>query len=237
LLGVLGVISESVAERVAVATGHQIYLIAASRPWAEFYLSPIQIWATQSIMTLLSAFLLLTLVRLLPLSGTHAAEHQVVHCVEQGVPLTVPFVRSMPRVHPRCGTNLLAGMMTFMLVFAGVFVVAQVKDLDTPDCIAVAAMIAAPVGLIYWRRIGAFLQYWFTTKPASEEQIVGAIKAAEQVLREREGRGSLPVKRPLLRRVWAMGLPQICIGYALVFMLVKLVTFCWPGLSSVLEIQ
>ncbi len=32
----------------------------------------------------------------------------VVHAIEEGEDLTLEKVRPMPRVHPRCGTNLVA---------------------------------------------------------------------------------------------------------------------------------
>ena len=43
------------------------------------------------------------LLRLLPMSGTHAAEHQVVHCIERQAPLTSDCVRAMPRAHHGAG--------------------------------------------------------------------------------------------------------------------------------------
>src|SRR5438477_4650656 len=59
----------------------------------------------------LPAMFFFTLLRLLPLSGTHGAEHMVVHAIERREPLTYEVVRRMPRVHPRCGTNLAVGAM------------------------------------------------------------------------------------------------------------------------------
>ena len=48
------------------------------------------------------------LLRLLPLTGCHGAEHQVVHAIERGEDLTEEAVSQMPLEHPRCGTNLAA---------------------------------------------------------------------------------------------------------------------------------
>jgi uncharacterized protein YqhQ len=38
----------------------------------------------------------------------------VVHAIERGEPLVLEVVRRMPRVHPRCGTNLVAGIALFL---------------------------------------------------------------------------------------------------------------------------
>src|SRR2546423_10530097 len=61
--------------------------------------------------------LFLLFVRALPLVQYHAAEHQAVHAMERGEPLDPEIVRRMPRVHPRCGTNIMAGGMVFLIVF------------------------------------------------------------------------------------------------------------------------
>lgn len=36
----------------------------------------------------------------------HGAEHKTIWAVEKGLPLTVESVKACPRLHPRCGTNL-----------------------------------------------------------------------------------------------------------------------------------
>jgi hypothetical protein len=60
---------------------------------------------------------LLLALRLSPIAGYHAAEHQVVHAIERGEPLLPEAVRAMPRVHPRCGTNIVAAVFLAMTVF------------------------------------------------------------------------------------------------------------------------
>ncbi len=64
--------------------------------------------------------LLLALRLLLSLMGgdvlrKHAAEHQVVHLVERGLPLTLEGARGMPRLHSRCSFNLLGLSFLFFL--------------------------------------------------------------------------------------------------------------------------
>ena len=183
--------------------------------------------------------LVFLLMRLVPLSGTHAAEHQVVHCVERRAPLVPDCVRAMPRVHPRCGTNLFAGFTVFLLTFLAVFCATEAARWQILDGVSLAAMLAGPLTLIYWRRIGGWLQQWFATRPATDKQIAGAIFAAEQVLsrrRIRMERGVLPRFAPL-RRVWTMGFVQILCGYLAVFAVVSLLDHAWPELTRWLEIQ
>lgn len=174
------------------------------------------------------------LLRLLPMSGTHAAEHQVVHCIERDVPLVPDNVRVMPRVHPRCGTNLFAGLTLFLLTFLAVFCAAQAGGWGLLDGVSLAAILAAPVTLLNWRRVGGWVQQWFATRPATDHQIAGAIRAAEQVLFRR--RQWMDCGRPLRfafgRRIWAMGLGQVFLGYLAVVGATAFLTWLWPGLAN-----
>ena len=177
------------------------------------------------------------LLRLVPLSGTHAAEHQAVHCVERRLPLTVQTVRAMPRVHPRCGTNIFAGFTLFLLLFLSIFSGTQSLHWQLLDSGTLAAMVSGPATLIYWRRLGGWVQKWLATRPATDAQIAGAIRAAEQVQARRRKRLELaeaPRFLPL-RRLWAMGLVQILLGYALVLGLLTGAGLLWPSLIGWLE--
>ena len=181
--------------------------------------------------------LVFLLLRLAPLSGTHAAEHQVVHCIERSAPLVAGSVRAMPRVHPRCGTNLLAGFTLFLLTFLAVFCAAQAGGWPLLDAVSLSAMLAGPVTLLLWRRIGCWIQQWFATRPATDRQIAGAIFAAEQVLTRRRQRmeGGMVLRFAGVRRLWAMGLAQILTGYLVVFGLLALAERLWPGLAQWVE--
>ena len=49
----------------------------------------------------------------------HGAEHKTIRCYEAGLPLTVENVRTMTRLHPRCGTSfLLVVMILSILIFS-----------------------------------------------------------------------------------------------------------------------
>jgi len=118
------------------------------------------------------SLLLLLCFRLTPLSGIHAAEHQTVHALERGLPLTVENVRKMPRAHPRCGTNLMVMIGLFLIV------VTHLPSLQ-PEWIGVAWAVV----FFTWRSVGDAIQTIFTTRPASDKQIESGIKAANEVMR------------------------------------------------------
>lgn len=46
----------------------------------------------------------------------HGAEHKTIFCYEAGLPLTPENARSMPRLHPRCGTSFLVFVMIISIV-------------------------------------------------------------------------------------------------------------------------
>lgn len=147
----------------------------------------------------------LLLMRLLPIAGTHAAEHKVVHAIERGEPLTLEVVRRMPRVHPRCGTNLVAGIALFL----GLSRVFQfgVPEGDARDF---ALLMALLFTLLFWRTFGTLLQWIATTKPPTDRQLLQAIRVGEELLRKaRPLGGTMP---PFGMRLLHSGLLQILIG-------------------------
>ena len=195
-----------------------------------------QMWLS-AISPCLSLPLVFVMLRLLPISGTHAAEHQVVHCIERTAPLVPACVRAMPRVHPRCGTNLFAGFTLFLLLFLAVFCGAQAEGWPLLDAVSLSALLAGPATLLFWRRVGGWTQQWFATRPATDGQIKGAICAAEQVLslrRRRMEAGTVP-RFPALRWIWATGFGQILLGYLAVFGLASFAEWLLPGLARWLE--
>lgn len=159
----------------------------------------------------LTLTLLLILMRMNRLAGFHAAEHQTVHAIERTERLTPEIVGRMPRAHPRCGTNIMAG--------ATVFFVALQLALSIPYTDSIAPLFALFTTLFYWRRVGAFLQERFTTRPATKKQLESGIKAGEELLRKY---WSQPPTRPRLwRRIWCMGLAQNMAGVTLIMYLAE----------------
>lgn len=147
--------------------------------------------------TVLSIVFFMLLMRFSPLAGYHAAEHMTVHAIESGETLTPATVRMMNRVHPRCGTNLLAG--------AGIFLIIVSKfgsDL--------AVLLAMAVVIFGWRSVGAWLQYLVTTKTPSERQLASGIAAGKQIMerfQERPGYQAVGFER-----IWNLGFLQTLAG-------------------------
>lgn len=110
--------------------------------------------------------------RSLPLAGIHAAEHMVVHAIERGEDLEPEVVARMPRVHPRCGTNLAVAAMLFL----GVFSIPWQSDYELR---LLAAFLAT---LILFRPLGSFAQEFITTKPPTRAQIEMGIRSAKTLL-------------------------------------------------------
>src|SRR5262249_55949429 len=127
------------------------------------------------------------------------AEHQVVHTIEQGDDLKPEVVRTKSRVHPRCGTNLMAAFGIFMIL----------ERWGGP-----LAFVGA---LLTWRFFGSLLQLYVTTRPAREPELASRISAGRQLL-ERYQAG-VGVHATGWRRLWDMGLLQVAAGFALVWML------------------
>ena len=222
----------------AQATVHGFSLLIAADPavlleWQKATPPGVRLWLS-ALTPWLPLPIVFGLLRLAPLSGTHAAEHQVVHCVERFRPLISENVRSMPRVHPRCGTNLFAGFTLFLLTFVSIFSATAALGWQPLDSASLGAILAAPLALFGWRRVGGWVQQWFATRPATDQQIASAIFAAEQVLARRRQRleRTEQIRFALIRRLWSMGLAQIVLGYCAVLSLLTAGLTIWPSLAG-----
>lgn len=150
----------------------------------------------------LTLFGFMAFLRLSPVAGYHAAEHQVVHAIERHAPLLPEVVRLMPRVHPRCGTNLAAAV--FLLSLGAALL---------PLLGKLAYLVSGLLAITYWRTVGAWFQEKLTTRPASEAQLAQGIAAAKALLALHDRTPSRPY-RPL-QRLWYSGLCQILLGFFL----------------------
>lgn len=173
--------------------------------------------------SVLGALPLLLALRLSPIAGYHAAEHQVVHAIERGEPLLVEAVRAMPRVHPRCGTNIVAAAFLATTVYTAL--VALPGGLNV--------LVAGLAALLYWRSLGGWLQQHVTTRPATDKQIESALTAAREVLARHSAAPDAPI-RPL-NRLWRMGLPQILLGFTTVLLITALIAWLFPALGVILN--
>lgn len=144
------------------------------------------------------------LIRVSPVAGYHAAEHQTVHAIEQRLPRTLDCVRHQPRAHPRCGTNLFAFLLVLQAVVA---MAAGLAEWDLPLVLTLALGIAIPTH----KSLGFVVQQLVTTKPAQTWQLQSAMGAAETLIAAWRTGG--PVSR--WRRLWRSGLPQVFLGASL----------------------
>ncbi len=160
---------------------------------------------------------LMTLLRLSPISGLHAAEHMTINAIESDLPLSLSFVRGQPREHPRCGTNLMVLLAGIQLI--GLFLYTSWHELNH-----LGQLLYATVGLIvvlkYWQPVGLWLQRNFTTKSPSDAQLESGIKAGRELLalyRARPhpfpsiwqriwGSGMIPMAATFLGSAWLIGI-------------------------------
>ncbi len=149
------------------------------------------------IMPWVEILLFFILMKLLPLTGYHGAEHQVVHAIEQGEDLTPEAVSRMPLEHPRCGTNLAA---LFILVSTALI-----------SNISISAKIAlVVVAAFFWRQLGMWLQRIFTVKRPKPHQLRSGLKAGEELLMRFQHQPFRPL--PLIGQIWNMGFLQVLSG-------------------------
>jgi hypothetical protein len=166
--------------------------------------------------------LFLLTIRLAPLSGTHAAEHMVVHAIERGEDLTPAIVARMPRVHPRCGTNIATGMGIFLALAMGLPIESE------PARLTIAVLVAA----VSWRPVGSLMQRFVTTKRPSPRQIDDGIRAGTELLRRHQSDGHGAPSLP--QRIWNMGVIQIMTGSLIASLIAEgLARVLAPGLFRV----
>lgn len=161
---------------------------------------------------LLAIAIFLLQMRLVPLSGIHAAEHKVVHAIERGEELTRETVRRMPRVHPRCGTNIAVGAS----IFGGVFGPLFQRGLEFEYCMILATVAT----LIFWRPLGSLAQYWITTKPPTDKQLDLGIKSGKELL-EKYQRAHVTTPT-IFQRLLSSGMFHVMLGASLGFGILKL---------------
>lgn len=162
--------------------------------------------AQDGILSVLTPMLFLLFMRLIPLSGTHAAEHQVVHALERGEDLVPEIVRRMPRVHPRCGTNFAAGASIFVATFG----FQGIPGLPWVQNDEYRLIIACAVTLFFWRKVGSVLQEFVTTRPANDKQLQNGIRAAEELL---DSFARASVTTPSIpQRIWNSGFLHVMAG-------------------------
>ncbi len=165
--------------------------------WIPYQMPP---WLLSGVLNLLPAALFFLILRSLSITRIHGAEHKVVHAIERGEPLTVQAARRMPRVHPRCGTNLAVGATLFIgLVNLGW---AYVEELG--------ALIALLATLALWQPIGSLFQQHLTTREPTDRELEAAVRVGRDLV---DRYRSSPRRRTTLAtRLVASGLPWLMLG-------------------------
>jgi CBS domain-containing protein len=170
---------------------------------------PIPVWVATVFEGAVPTILFFIGLRLLPLSGIHGAEHKVVHALERGEPLVPEIVERMPRVHPRCGTNLAVGGTLFLSLLTASWIPGE-------DLRLLVALLAT---LFLWRPLGSLMQQYVTTKKPNDRQIGMGIRAAKELLqkyRMQRHQATNP-----FTRIWASGMLHVMAGSMLCYAVAK----------------
>ena len=141
----------------------------------------------------------LTVMRLSPLAGYHAAEHKVIAAIERFGEPTLEHARAMPRAHRRCGSNLLAGVLPLLLVGIPLF-----------RYFPMAAGIIIILGWMFRFQTGYLVQQIFATKEPTEKQLQAGLRAGQEIMAAWRAE---PFKRvPPLVSLWRRGFVQMFAG-------------------------
>jgi uncharacterized protein YqhQ len=228
-----GYISAGAGSLALVLTGMTIALLHIGGQTASqlLYLLSVRLHLNiaESVFEGLGFLLFLLGFRLIPLSGIHAAEHKVVHAIERGEDLNRENVRRMPRVHPRCGTNLAVGAILLTTIIFGGMQLGQDKEgrlLFDPSLLVIVALITT---FFLWRPLGSFAQKWFTTSEPTDKQIDMGIRSGEELLkRYATGPGG---RHGFFARLWNTGLFHVMAGSTLVLGLLYIIQMLFPHLT------
>jgi len=211
-LGIMMILSKVLGDRLV----SKVSMLAAHSLPPQVSMKIASMGILDLVTAAISIGVMLVLLKLSPLAGYHAAEHMTVHAIEHGEDLNPEIVRRMPRVHPRCGTNLLAALSLFLLITS------QFHDSE------IAVLLAIVIVIVGRKALGDWLQSTFTTKPPSERQLKNGIAAGEQILNrfhEHPNRHAYG-----FARIWNMGFLQAGAGMSTVLFAVYLMVRLFPML-------
>jgi CBS domain-containing protein len=194
-------------------------------------LAPLPFFWVSLLASLLLSVVFFLFLRFAPrMAGYHAAEHQTVNAMEAGEPLLPEVVARMPRVHPRCGTNLWA-VMSLSLLGMGVLatLLSTLVGRANLGAVALFATVSVFLILLNWRRVGGFLQQYCTTRPATPAELASGIRAGKAVIRAHFAAPPTTGPARPLARFWRMGLLQSALGVMLTWFVLELVAIRLDG--------
>jgi len=161
--------------------------------------------------TLLGA---LVAMRLSPIAGYHAAEHKVVHAIEQFGDVTWEAARRMPRAHLRCGTCLVSPLLLAMVLW--------------PACALLGPPGQVLLLVALWtlrRPLGVALQNLATTREPNDRQMRVGLAAGRKLMHL--WRLAPRATVPPIRALWNRGLPQMVAGLVAAMIIANLLEGCW----------
>ncbi|MBX3118498.1 MAG: DUF1385 domain-containing protein [Fimbriimonadaceae bacterium] len=160
----------------------------------------------------LPIILFLVAIKAIPLSSIHAAEHMVVNAIERGEPLQPSIVKRMPRVHPRCGTNVAVGLTLFL----GISTTPWIPYYEVR---VLAGLMAA---MFLWRPLGGLMQLLVTTKTPKDRHVAMGIQAGTELLEKfRTTRGRTTVAT----RIYNSGMLHVITGSMLFYGFLQLISW------------
>ena len=160
---------------------------------------------------LFQLILFILILRITPLSKYHAAEHQSIHAIEKGLPLTLETVRMQPRPHKRCGTNIMVLLVGIQFVLILSLQFAR-KDIFIQFLILIIGMMFV---FSSWRKIGMWIQQYLTTSPANDKQLNNGIKVGNELLKMHKD-DTNPTSPNILSKIWNMGILQVLVSFLFV---------------------
>jgi uncharacterized protein YqhQ len=129
-----------------------------------------------------------------PIGRYHGAEHKAVAAYEKYGEVTLEGAKSVSRIHPRCGTNIL--IYIILVGLAGPY-------MDWLTAWAVLQFIVISEAWFIFGRtrasiaIGNFMQRYLTTREPHQKELEVAVESLNELLRAEEGeRGA--AKEPIL---------------------------------------
>ncbi len=183
--------------------------------------------------SIFTTFLFLVVLRYAPfMSGYHAAEHMSVNAIENGEPLSVENVAKMSRIHPRCGTNLIA-ILSF--IYLGVTLIAlSLRTHWGQVNISVVTVITIWMVIVIslsWRKVGSWIQERWTTRKPTQKELESGVKAAVELMSTY--RMATDEKQTTLDRILMMGVQYVMAGVLIIDLLSN---FSQPLLDSLIKI-
>ncbi len=209
-----GLVLTGVVFSLMVFTARWLYFVTSSWVLALFpTLVPLLTNSSDGLFLVLIEYVftmvtILALLRVTPMAGYHAAEHMTINTVERGMKLVPDSVSLNSRIHNRCGTNLMALLGSIQLSMLSLEVMRPYLNFGGEFLYMFLCIILISR---YWRRMGTWLQWNFTTKPPTEKQLLSGISAGQAVLKQFS---ESPHSDPgFLKRFWKSGLIQIILGF------------------------